>query len=153
MKKAAIILAAIMVVAVSLLGCAPAPAVVYQGGVQATSVATGSSGIIVSQQSVGLWVNGLGKTTGAPDVVLLTLGVESQAKTVAEAQTQAVDAMTGIMQVLKDNGIPDKDIQTSQYNIQQVTRWDDKQSKTGVRYLERTEHRLTQSMECVPKIF
>ena len=128
MKKAAVILAAIMVVAVSLLGCAPAPAVVYQGAVPATSIAAGSGGIIVSQQSVGLWVNALGKTTGAPDVVLLTLGVESQQQTVAQAQKEAVDAMTGIMQVLKDSGIADKDIQTSQYNIQQVTRWDEKQS-------------------------
>jgi uncharacterized protein YggE len=128
LRKTLIILAAIMVITVSLVGCAPAPAVVYQGGVPATSVAATSGGIIVSQQSLGLWVSGLGKTTGTPDVVLLTLGVESQQKTVAEAQKEAVDAMSGVMQVLKNNGIPDKDIQTSQFNIQQVTRWDEKQS-------------------------
>jgi len=39
-----------------------------------------------------------------------------------------VEAMSSVMQVLKNSGIADKDIQTSQYNIQQVTRWDDKQS-------------------------
>ena len=128
MRNAVIILAAIILVIASLLGCAPAPAVVYQGGVPATSIVSGSSGIIVSQQSVGLWVSGIGKTTGTPDVVLLTLGVESQAKTVAEAQKQASDAMNSVIQVLKSNGIPDKDMQTSQFNIQQVTRWDDKQS-------------------------
>lgn len=126
MRNTAIILAAIMVVAVSLLGCAPAPAVVYQGGVPATSIAGGSGGIIVSSQSVGLWVSALGKTTGKPDVVILTLGVESQQKTVAQAQKDAIDAMTGIMQVLKDSSIADKDIQTSQYNIQQVNHWDEK---------------------------
>jgi uncharacterized protein YggE len=126
LRKAVIILAAVMVITISLLGCAPAPAVVYQGGVPATPIAAGTGGIIVSQQSVGLWVNALGKTTGTPDVVILALGVESQQKTVAQAQRDAIDAMTGIMQVLKNSGIADKDIQTSQYNIQQVTHWDEK---------------------------
>ena len=125
MKKTVVILAAILIVAISLAGCAQTPAVVYQG---ATPVAASSGGIIVSQQNLGLWVSAIGKTTGTPDIVLLTLGVESQQSTVAQAQKEAIDAMSGIMQVLKDSGIPDKDIQTSQYNIQQITRWDEKQS-------------------------
>ena len=143
MRKAVVILAVILVASVSLVGCAPAPAVVYQGGVPAAGTAIGSGGIIVSQQSVGLWVSGLGKTTGTPDVVLLTLGVESQQKTVAQAQKEAVDAMTGIMQVLKDSGIPDKDMQTSQYNIQQVTRWDEDQSTSVV-----VGYRVTNTVTC-----
>ncbi|MDD5312188.1 MAG: SIMPL domain-containing protein [Dehalococcoidia bacterium] len=84
-------------------------------------------GIIISQQNVGLWVNGLGKTTAAPDIVLLSIGVESQQRTVAEAQKEAVEAMGRIMNVLKNSGIADKDIQTTQFDIQQVTQWDDKQ--------------------------
>ena len=88
----------------------------------------GSAGIIVSQQNLGLWVSGIGKAAATPDIVVLTIGVESQQKTVAQAQKDAVEAMTGIMKVLKNSGIADKDIQTSQYNIQQVTRWDEKQS-------------------------
>ena len=128
MRKTATILAAVILITVSLAGCAPAPAVVYQGGAPVAATAASSGGIIVSQQNLGLWVSGLGKATGTPDVVLLTLGVESQQKTVAEAQKDAIDAMTGIMQVLKDSGIADKDMQTSQYNIDQVTRWDEKQS-------------------------
>lgn len=119
----------LLLISLSLSGCAPAPAVIYRGATPPqTGIAASSGGIIVSQQSLGLWVDGLGKTTGTPDVVLLTLGVESQAKTVAEAQKPAADAMNSVIQVLKSNGIPDKDIQTSQFNIQQVTRWDDKQS-------------------------
>ena len=125
MKKTVVILAAILIVAISLAGCAQTPAVVYQG---ATPVAASSGGIIVSQQNLGLWVSAIGKTTGTPDIVLLTLGIESQQSTVAQAQKEAIDAMSGIMQVLKDSGMPDKDIQTSQYNIQQITRWDEKQS-------------------------
>lgn len=142
MRKTAIILAAIMLVTVSLAGCAPAPAVVYQGG-PATGVAASSGGIILSQQNLGMWVSGLGKATGTPDIVVLRLGVESQADTVAKAQKDAADAMTGIMQVLKDSGIADKDMQTSQYNIQQVTRWDDKQSTYVV-----VGYRVTNTVTC-----
>jgi len=127
MRYSLLICSVFLVFVVALAGCAPAPAVIYQGAAQAGAL-TGSGGIIVSQQNVGLWVSGLGKTTATPDIVILTLGVESQQKTVAEAQKGAVEAMTAVMQVLKSGGLADKDIQTSQYNIQQVTRWDDKAS-------------------------
>jgi len=134
LKKTVVILTAVMLVALALVGCAPAPTVVYQPAAPASSqgtaagIATSYGGLIVSAQNLGLWVNAQGKTTGTPDVVLLTLGVEAQAKTVAEAQKLASDAMNAVIGVLKSNGIADKDIQTSQFNIQQVTRWDDKQS-------------------------
>lgn len=122
----------LLAVIVSMVACAPVPTVVYQGP-QGTQIGSQSSGgIIVSQQNLGLWVNGVGKITGAPDVVVLTLGVESQDKTVAVAQKAAVDAMNGIMQVLKNSGVNDKDIQTTQFNIQQLTRWDDKQNMSVV---------------------
>ncbi len=119
----------VLVIFLALAGCAPAPAVIYQGAAPAgTGTVGGPAGIIVSQQNLGLWVNGIGKAAATPDIVVLTIGVESQQKTVAQAQKDAVEAMTSIMQVLKNSGIADKDIQTSQYNIQQVTRWDEKQS-------------------------
>lgn len=124
---------AIMLLAVLALdSCAPPPAVIYQGPAAQAGAVASSGGIIVSQQSLGLWVNGLGKTTGTPDVVVLTLGVQSQDKTVAQAQKAAIGAMNGIMQVLKSSGIADKDIKTTQYNIQQLTRWDEKQSTSVV---------------------
>ena len=129
MRYSLLIGAVFMVIALALSGCAPAPAVIYQGAAPTGSgVVAGSAGIIVSQQNLGLWVSGLGKAAAAPDIVILTIGVESQQKTVAQAQKGAVEAMNSIMQVLKGSGIADKDIQTSQYNIQQVTRWDDKQN-------------------------
>jgi uncharacterized protein len=85
-------------------------------------------GIIWSQQNVGLWVSGEGKVSAAPDIALLSLGVQVQMKTVAEAQRQAADAMSKVMSVVKGKGVADKDIQTQGYNISQVTRWDDKNS-------------------------
>jgi uncharacterized protein len=120
----------LLVAIMGLTACAPSPAVIYQGPSAAASISSG--GIIVSQQSLGLWVSGTGKATGTPDVVVLSLGVQSQAKTVAQAQKAAVDAMNGIMQVLKGAGIADKDIQTTQFNIEQQTRWDEKQNMSVV---------------------
>jgi uncharacterized protein len=114
----------------ALTACAPSPAVVYQGPSASTMVNSG--GIIVSQQSLGMWVNGTGKAMGTPDVVVLTLGVQSQDRTVAPAQRAAVDAMNRIMKVLKDAGVADKDIQTTQFNIDQQTKWDEKENTVVV---------------------
>ena len=83
-----------------------------------SQIANASS--IVSQQNLGLWVNGTGKTTATPDVAILTLGVESQRKNVKQAQSDVANSMSNIMHVLNNYGVMDKDIQTSGYNIQQV---------------------------------
>jgi uncharacterized protein YggE len=115
------------------VSCAPQPPVVYQGpGVAQAGSSASSGGIIVSQQSLGLWVNGLGKSTASPDVVVLSMGVQSQAQTVSQAQREAMDAMNKVMKVLKDAGIADKDIMTAQFSIQQLTRWNEKQNASIV---------------------
>ena len=82
-----------------------------------------AASIIWSQQNVGLWVTGKGKTSAVPDMVLLSLGVETQQKTVAEAQGEAAEVMDGVMRALKTKGVEEKDIQTQQYNIYPVRRW------------------------------
>ena len=122
------IIVLVLMAVVSMAACAPAPAVIYQAPSSAQTGSVSSGGIIVSQQNLGLWVNGEGKAAGVPDIVVLTLGVQSQNKTVASAQKAAVDAMNGIMQVLKGAGVADKDIKTSRYNIEQLTRWDEKEN-------------------------
>lgn len=122
------IVVSVLVAIVSMSACTPAPAVIYQAPASGQVGSISSGGIIVSQQNLGLWVNGEGKATGAPDIVVLTLGVQSQDKTVAPAQKAAVEAMNGIMQVLKSAGIADKDIQTTRFNIEQLTRWDEKEN-------------------------
>ncbi len=80
-------------------------------------------GIVWSQQDVGLWVNGEGKVSAIPDIAVLRLGVETQQKSVAEAQHEASQAMDEIMKVLKANGIAEKDIQTQRFSIYPVRRW------------------------------
>jgi uncharacterized protein YggE len=82
-------------------------------------------GILNSQQE-GIWVSGEGKVTAVPDVAILNLGVQAQAASVADAQSQAAEAMDKVMTALKDGGVTEKDIQTQSFNIQQLTRYDDK---------------------------
>jgi len=101
-------------------------------GCQTTSPAPGS---ISANQQAGIWVSGEGKVSVAPDVTNLSLGIEAQASTVAEAQNQANEAMNKVMNALTANGIDSKDIQTRYFNIQKVTRWDqDQQQEITVGY-------------------
>ncbi len=79
----------------------------------------------MNSQQTGLWVNGEGKISVAPDVAILTLGIESQEVSVADAQAKASEAMDKVMQALKAQGIEDKDIQTQYFNISQVTNWNE----------------------------
>lgn len=83
-----------------------------------------SSGIILSQQSTGIWVAGEGKVSVVPDVAILSLGIEAQEETVAEAQQQAAEAMEAVMAVLDDHGIAKKDIKTQYFSIYPVRRWE-----------------------------
>jgi uncharacterized protein YggE len=106
-----------LLVIISLAGCSAT-------GADAATVQPVS--VDVSNQQTGIWVNGTGKMTVTPDLATLTLGVSSQTATVAEAQSNAAAAMDKVMKALADNGVAKKDIQTNFFNIQQVTRYDDK---------------------------
>lgn len=96
---------------------------------------SGSSAGVSGYQQTGIWVTGEGKVTVVPDVANVQLGIEAQAKTVADAQAQAAKAMNDIMSTLATNGVAQKDIQTQYYSIQQLTRWDsDKQEQVVIGY-------------------
>ena len=122
MKRVKGLLIACLVVALALgaVGC------VQRGSQVPISVTT--------QQNTGIWVTGQGETMAVPDVAMLSLGVEAKAKTVTEAQSQAAVAMDAVMQVLKDNGIAEKDIQTQQYSIYPVTKWDEDRGQEIIAY-------------------
>jgi uncharacterized protein YggE len=80
--------------------------------------------INISSQQEGIWVTGQGKVTADLDIVTLRLGIEVEEATVAEAQTQAVEAMEKVEAALTDNGVAEKDIQTQSFSIRRVTKWD-----------------------------
>lgn len=70
-----------------------------------------------SDRVSGIWVSGQGEASAAPDIATLSLGVEAFAKTVAEARGDGALAMSQVIDVLKANGIADRDIQTRFFNI------------------------------------
>jgi len=98
---------------VGLAGCRP-------GGAVLTEI----EGISISSQQEGISVTGQGKVMAVPDIVTLRLGIEAQEASVAEAQTQAAEAMDRVMTALTENGVAKKDIQTQYFSIRRVTRWD-----------------------------
>ncbi len=109
-------LASVLVI-VGLAGCSPGTATL--GELKA---------INIGSQQEGIWVNGEGKATAVPDIATLSLGIEAQEASVAEARTQAAGAMNKVVAALTNHGVAQKDIQTQGFNIQQVTRWDEKTS-------------------------
>ncbi|MFC1994979.1 SIMPL domain-containing protein [Chloroflexota bacterium] len=78
----------------------------------------------LNSQQEGIWVTGTGKVSDVPDIATLSLGIEAQETSVAEAQVQAAEAMDRVMTALTDNGVAKKDIQTQYFNIRRVTKWD-----------------------------
>ena len=78
----------------------------------------------LNTQQQGIWVSGEGEVTVTPDLATLYLGVEAQADTVAEAQSQAAEAMDAVMDALDASGVDEDDIQTQYFSISEETRWD-----------------------------
>ena len=64
-------------------------------------------------------VTGTGKSSTKPDIAYLTIGVVAAGKTANEAQTKNSEMAGKLVELLKST-IAEKDIQTSQLNIQQV---------------------------------
>jgi uncharacterized protein YggE len=103
------VITAILLVSVLLVGC------------QASGSTTFTAN---TNQQTGISVSGQGIVYVTPDIVNLQLGIQAQAATVADAQSQAVAAMNNVLAALAANGVAKADIQTQNYSIQQTTRYD-----------------------------
>jgi uncharacterized protein YggE len=86
----------------------------------------------LNSQQEGIWVSGEGEVTVTPDLATLSLGITAQAASVAEAQSQATEAMNSVMAALTDSGVEEEDIQTQYFSIYPVTRWDDEENEEVV---------------------
>ena len=65
----------------------------------------------------GIWVRGNGKASGAPDIAVISLGVESLEDTAATARANAAAAMNRVTRVLTNAGVASSDIQTRYFSI------------------------------------
>lgn len=117
-----------LVLAVVLLGVTACDAV----GTTPPPADSTAKAAAYSNQQTGIWVNGEGKVTAVPDIALITLGIESQANTVAEAQTKAREAMSKVISALTSRGVADKDIQTRSFSIQPVYQYLEKERRQQI---------------------
>lgn len=62
-------------------------------------------------------INGTGEVFAKPDIASFIFGANVTAKTVAEAQTQVTQKIDAGLAILKKYNIEDKDIKTTNYNI------------------------------------
>jgi uncharacterized protein YggE len=73
----------------------------------------------------GITVAGQGSVTAEPDTAMLTLGVSTQASTVAEARDRAATALDAMIASIRANGVDEKDIQTQNLSIYPEFDYDD----------------------------
>jgi uncharacterized protein YggE len=88
-----------------------------------------------NEQMNGISVSGEGKVSAPPDLAMITLGVSTLRPTVAEARDAAATALDAMITSMKDNGIEEKDIQTTGLSIYPEYRYSNngEQTLTGFR--------------------
>jgi uncharacterized protein YggE len=69
-------------------------------------------------EALGISVSGTGEAFGEPDIALITLGVQAQAEDVATAREEAAATAQALIDSVKANGVAERDIQTTQFEIQ-----------------------------------
>ncbi len=65
-------------------------------------------------------ITGQGQVSVKPDIAIVESGVVTQAKTAAEALTANTQAMQAVFATLKEVGIEDKDMRTSQFSVNAI---------------------------------
>jgi len=102
----------------------PAPAVVDSVGSASTNltVATETGSRLITAQ-------GIGTVTGTPDVVIVSLGVDTRSDSAQAALEENNRLAADVIAVLKSNGVAAEDLQTSQLSVNPT--FDDKGTITG----------------------
>ena len=93
----------------------------------------------VDVSNSGIWVTGQGTIEIPADVAQISIGVESREETVAEARKKAAEAMERVLNAIKDNGVSEDDIVTTNFNIYPQTVWVEVSDSLG----RHTEPRIT----------
>ncbi len=68
-------------------------------------------------------IDGEGKVSGAPDVAQFSVGYRSEGRDISTVQTENTRKVNAILAEMKKLGIPDKDLQTTNYSIQPEYDW------------------------------
>ena len=76
-----------------------------------------SGGRVPYEGPSGIRVSATGRANAAPDIAVVSLGVEALEDTASEARASAATAMTNVITVLQEAGIEEADIQTQFFHI------------------------------------
>lgn len=79
-------------------------------------------GKVVRDRDV-ITIDGLGKVTAKPDVAIINLGVQSEGVSVKDTQKSNTLKMNAIVAAMKELGVADKDLQTSNYSLAPKIDW------------------------------
>ena len=78
----------------------------------------GAQTVVVQDTATGVTVVGEGRVEVAPDLALLTIGVEARRPTVEEARAAAAQAQTAVLEALRGAGVAQEDVQTTALSVQ-----------------------------------
>jgi uncharacterized protein YggE len=95
-------------------------AALAMAGTSAASAQAVSSGPVVAAGNAVLTVSADGRSTRTPDLAVFNAGVTTQAKTAGAALTANAERMNAVIAALKQAGIADRDIQTSNLSVNPV---------------------------------
>jgi uncharacterized protein YggE len=90
-------------------------ALALAGAPRGTQPVVAAQAVNSSDRSVT--VVGIGKVTGKPDIARVTVGIETQASSLQQAVDDNKAKMNDLLDTLKNQGLADKDIQTSNYSV------------------------------------
>jgi hypothetical protein len=110
-------LAPALLAATVLAGCATAPMAMAQPPMGPQS---GMPPMSTIQPETTITLTGKGTIDHAPDIAMISLGVQVEAKTAAEAMAQQAEKMNGVFAAVKAAGIADRDMQTGQLSLNPV---------------------------------
>ncbi|MDP3493879.1 MAG: SIMPL domain-containing protein, partial [Hyphomonadaceae bacterium] len=110
-------LAPALLAATVLAGCATAPMAMAQPPMGPQH---GMLPMSTIQPETTITLTGKGTVDQAPDIAMISLGVQVEAKTAAEAMAQQAEKMNGVFAAVKAAGIADRDMQTGQLSLNPV---------------------------------
>lgn len=108
-------------------------------GINRTVLSAAFMGLILTAAGAGaapaeeltrtLSITGVGEISAVPDIASLSAGVRNQGKSAKEALTKNSESMSEVIKGMRDLGIAEKDIQTSNFSVQPLyERYDNRNS-------------------------
>lgn len=110
-------LAPVLLAATAMAGCVAAPMAMAQPPMNGPPMMPPASTI---QPETTITLTGRGIVDHAPDIAMISVGVQIEAKTAADAMAQQAAAMNGVFAAVKSAGIADRDMQTGNLSLNPV---------------------------------